>query len=590
MNGDKKLDLVVGTAYDTGLSVLLGNGDGTFQSPIYTAFSTNNVPRAIVTGDFNGDGKVDVVIAGDGYGPEVFLGTGTGTFKANPEIYGPQLGWNGPNLIVAGDYNLDGKLDFAVLPIVSSLPFEIFTNNGDGTFLSGRTLNAGKGTYATASADFNGDGKADLIAVNSGSNNVSVFLGNGNGTFQASKVYATGSEPKSVAVGDFNGDGRPDLAVANYNEGTVSILLNNGDGTFKKQVKYSVGQSPKAIVAIDLNGDGKLDLVIGSGNALAVLLGKGDGTFQSVTYYGSGQSYFSLAIADFNGDGNLDAAVLTSNSELVLGIMFGNGSGGFGTAVPVSIFPIDQVESVAAGNLRGFGVQDLVVGGSCCAGLVGVLLNNGDGTFQNVLSFPTTAIGQASSIALADMNGDGALDVVAAGNPGVAVLLGDGTGYLLGDMVWYGSSGQGGGVGVTPNGITLADFNGDGSLDLAVVEDKGSTVAGALSLFLSNPVAVFSSSSLNFGSVKVGSNSMLTLTLTNQSGTTLMVSSIAITGSGALDYSQTNTCGTSVAAYASCTVTVTFTPLAKGTHKASLKFIDSAVGPSRTIPLSGTGK
>ena len=588
MNGDKKLDLVVGTADDTGLSVLLGNGDGTFQSPIYTAITSNNIPRAIIPGDFNGDGKVDVVTSGEN-GPEVFLGTGAGTFKTNPEIYGPQLGFGGPNLIVAGDYNLDGKLDFAVLPLVSPLPFEIFTNNGDGTFLSGRTLNAGKGTYATASADFSGDGKADLIAVNSGSNNVSVFLGNGNGTFQAAKVYATGSEPKSVAVGDFNGDGRPDLAVANYNDGTVSILLNNGDGTFKKQVKYSVGQSPQAIVAIDLNSDGKLDLVVGNRSALAVLLGNGDGTFQAAISYGIGSDYSALAIADFNGDGNLDAAVVDNNGNSPLGIMFGDGAGGFGTAVPVSIFPIDQVESVAAGNLRGFGVQDIVVGGSCCAGLVGVLLNNGDGTFQKVLIASTTAIGQASSIALADVNGDGALDVVAAGNPGVAVLLGDGAGSLLPDLVWYGSSGQGGGTGVTPNGITLADFNGDGSLDLAVVEDKGSTVAGALSLFLSNPVAVFSSAGLNFGSVKVGSNSILTLTVTNQSGTTLTISSIATSGSGASAYSQGNTCGSTLAGYANCTVTVTFKPSAKKKYTASLKFTDSATGPARTIPLSGTG-
>jgi hypothetical protein len=589
MNGDKKLDLVVGTANNTGLSVLLGNGDGTFQPPIYTAFASNDLPRAIVTGDFNGDGKIDVVTAGDQLGPQVFLGTGTGTFKANPHIYGPQLAWTGPNLIVAGDYNLDGKLDFAILPIVSPLPFEIFTNNGDGTFLSGRTLNAGKGTYATASADFNGDGKADLIAVNSGSNNVSVFLGNGNGTFQAAKAYATGSEPKSVAVGDFNGDGHPDLAVANYNEGTASILLNNGDGTFKKQVKYSVGQSPQAIVAIDLNSDGKLDLVVGNRSALAVLLGNGDGTFQAAISYGIGSDYSALAIADFNGDGKLDAAVVDNNGNSPLGIMFGDGAGGFGTAVPVSIFPIDQVESVAAGNLRGFGIQDIVVGGSCCAGLVGVLLNNGDGTFQKVLIAATTAIGQASSIALADVNGDGALDAVAAGNPGVAVLLGDGAGSLLPDLVWYGSSGQGGGVGVTPNGIAMADFNGDGSLDLAVVENKGSSVAGALSIFLSNPVAVFSSSSLNFGSVKVGSNSSLILTLTNQSGTTLAISSIATSGSGASAYSQTNTCGSTLAGYANCTVTVTIKPSAKKKYTASLKFTDSAAGPARTIPLSGTG-
>jgi hypothetical protein len=586
MNGDGKLDLVVGLAYNS-LAVLLGDGNGSFQTPIITGglgFAWSGVV-GIATGDFNGDGKLDVA-ADTYYGAWVLLGQGNGTFKSSPQGYGTTTITNGVGGVLAGDYNLDGKLDLAQLVDAGTLfpPFSILTNNGNGTFLSGVSLQNAKktaDTFGVVSADFNKDGIPDLVAINKSTNNLSVFLGKGKGEFLTPKIYATGNNPDSVAVGDFNRDGYEDLAVTNYNDGTVSVFLNKGNGTFQNQATYAVGARPFAIVTADVNNDGKLDLVVAGGSALlTVLLGNGNGTFQTMTSYGAGAST-SVALADFNGDGNVDAVLAGGTCNIFsVAVMFGDGDGGFGAPQCVSIFPGDSVVSVAAGNIGGFGVQDIVVGfGGCTVQCIGVLLNNGDGTFQSPAFYYTSQYNSVYSLLLADVNGDGNLDIVASAEPYVAVLLGNGGGGFGEAQEWYGNTGTG------PNGVAVADFNGDGSPDVAATNANG-TNGVSLNLFLSNPVGVFSSSSLNFGPVKIKSSSTLTLTLTNQSSTKLSVSKIAITGSG---FTQTNSCGTLVAAYANCTVNVTFKPTVKKAYSASLAFTDSTAGPKRTIPLVGTG-
>jgi len=311
-NGDGKPDLAVANSISNNVSVLLGNGDGTFQAAVN--YAAGSWPISVTVGDFNGDGKLDLAVANYlDSDVSVLLGNGDGTFQT-PVNYG--VGWL-PFVITAGDFNGDGKLDLAVGNLYSS-SVGLMLGNGDGTFQAPRWENLGaQYPLSLAVADFNGDGKLDLVAAVSWSYEVVVLLGNGDGTFQAPVSYFSWV-PRSVTVGDFNGDGRVDLAVAEHYGNDVIVLLGNGDGTFQPAVSYAVGTWLSSVSVGDINGDGKLDLTVaGGGNSVSVLLGNGDGTFQAPVKYTVGSNnLFSVAVADFNGDGRMDLAVTVPNIDV----------------------------------------------------------------------------------------------------------------------------------------------------------------------------------------------------------------------------------------------------------------------------------
>ena len=309
-NGDGVKDLATANAYFNTVSVLIGNGDGTFAAT--TDFATGSVPISIAAGDFNGDGKRDLVTSNEeDYTVSILLGKGDGAFQAHA--------------------------DYAT------------------------------GAYpeSVAVGDFNGDGKQDLATANRITDTVSVLLGNGDGSFAAKTDFATGTYPASVAVGDFNGDGRPDLATADYRSAadTVSILLNDGTGAFPSHVEYATGSGPFALAVGDLDGDGKLDLVAADvGGAFAtdrsgqrriyrpfdagvggvsVLLGNGNGTFQGKTDYPAGLAS-SVAIGDFNGDSKPDLATANPYNYGVAVLLY--------TQLPKGTMTID--EGAAATKVR----------------------------------------------------------------------------------------------------------------------------------------------------------------------------------------------------------------------------------------------
>jgi len=320
-NGDGIPDLAVANTGSGTVSILLGNGDGTFTQAPLSPVTVGSYPFSLLVADFNGDGIADLAVTNYGDGTlTVLLGRGNGSFQQahNSPI---RIGAN-PTQLVTGDFNGDGIADLAAIDLEINGAITILLGAGDGTF-SQAAMSPIAVSYpnSLAVADFSGDGIADLAEVDS-YGNLNVFLGNGDGTFAKTAIQtAVGDTPISIAADDFNGDGITDLAIADYGSGSVSILLGQGGGTFAQAESIQVGSNPVAIAVGDFNGDGIGDLaVVNAGSAsVSILLGNRDGTFSqaSASPVFSQGSPLSVAVGDFNGDGISDLAVAGQDNSTV---------------------------------------------------------------------------------------------------------------------------------------------------------------------------------------------------------------------------------------------------------------------------------
>jgi type II secretory pathway component GspD/PulD (secretin) len=311
-NGDGKLDLAVTNEGDNTVSILLGNGDGTFQSP--TSVATRVAPDAIVTADFNADGKADLAVANVSDNTiSILLGNGDGTFTAGTTI----TGIKSPVAMVTGDFRNIGRADLAVLDQADGL-VSVLLGNGDGTFANPIDTTVGMTPSALVTGDFNGDGKLDVAVTNSGSNTVSVLLGNGDGTFFQRIDFGTGVGPSAIASADYNGDGRLDLAVTNKIDNTLSIFLGNGDGTFGAATNFSTDGGPTALVSGNFGGTfPSLIVVCESANTIDLFLGLGNDSFATPVSIPTGNNPVAIADGDFVGNGLLDVAVANNASATV---------------------------------------------------------------------------------------------------------------------------------------------------------------------------------------------------------------------------------------------------------------------------------
>jgi hypothetical protein len=343
-NNDGKPDLAVvntgalsTSTSQSSLSVLLGNGDGSFQSAVTTAVlnsgQATGIAQSLAVGDFNGDHLLDVALNTSGpAGPavEILLGKGDGSFRPDHQIL--SVGQT-PFSVAAGDFDRNGALDLVTANSNGTL--SLLLNNGDGTFRPRTDLAVGGVPRAVAVGDFNGDGLLDVATGQQLSNTVSVLLGHGNGTFAAPLVFAVSGPqftPSSLAVGDVNGDGRADLVINSIGgeDSTVSqlgVLLGRGDGTFQAPILNSPqGGEDGDVVLGDFNNDGRLDAAVGGEAALpdglAVFNGNGDGTFGAPflspqRFSTGGNDPFGVAAADLNGDGLVDLIAANTSSNTV---------------------------------------------------------------------------------------------------------------------------------------------------------------------------------------------------------------------------------------------------------------------------------
>ncbi|MBI4606570.1 MAG: VCBS repeat-containing protein, partial [Planctomycetes bacterium] len=294
LDGDENLDLATANygcrdpgcspPRRGGVSVLLNQGDGTFQTAV-SYFVDGSGPQSLITADLDGDGSLDLATASQG-DVSVFLNRGDGTFEAAVSY----IAGSNPGSLLAADLDGDGSLDLATAfwacsgcnPTPNRGTVSVLLNQGDGTFLDAVRYLVGINPRSLIAADIDGDGSLDLATANFGCpgcnppqrGDISVLLNQGDGTFMDAVSHAAGSSPWSVIAADLNGDGRPDLATANYGVG-VSVLLNQGDGTFLDAGSYAAVGS---LIAADLNADGSLDLATEGGLGVSVLLNRGDGT------------------------------------------------------------------------------------------------------------------------------------------------------------------------------------------------------------------------------------------------------------------------------------------------------------------------
>lgn len=276
-NEDGSTDLLITNISGNSLSLLIGNGDGTFQDT--TTLQKGDMPRVIVAHDFNGDGHEDFVLGSAGDEKlSVFLGNGDGTFR-NGQVFDTER----PTLAIAlSDLDGNGKVDMAVS--FKSDKVEIFLSKGDGTFTEAEVLELQDTPTSIAIADYNADDILDMAVANNGamSNNVSVFLGQGGGHFTPPGHFPTGMRPLFVSHGDFNGDKRLDLLVINGTKNALSFMAGNGDGTFQKAKNFGAGVNPAACINLDVNKDGYLDTLVvnTTSGTMSLVLGQGDGTFR----------------------------------------------------------------------------------------------------------------------------------------------------------------------------------------------------------------------------------------------------------------------------------------------------------------------
>ncbi len=312
-NGDGKPDLAAANEADATVTVRLGNGDGTFGAPF--AFGTAAGPAALVTGDFNGDGRLDLAVANSAADSvSLLLGNGDGTFQPRADVaFGA-----GPVALVAADFDADGKLDLAVANKVAN-SVSLLLGNGDGTFGAPALFPDASLPTALVAGDLNGTGRIDLAVTDAEANSVVVIpnarllnpLDQG-----GSSIYRVGTDPEDVTAADLNGDGRLDLIVANKGSNDVSVLLGGATPPFSAETRVAAGAGPVHVLAADLNRDGLADLavVLEGGNSVQTLRGCGDGTFLAGLTPGVGALPGGAALSDFDGDGAPDLAVANATS------------------------------------------------------------------------------------------------------------------------------------------------------------------------------------------------------------------------------------------------------------------------------------
>lgn len=536
-NLDGNLDLAVSNSQSASINILLGNRFGGYTeaagSPI--PFPSTLPPGALAAGDVNHDGRPDLLV-GRNDGGRFLRGNGNGTFTQTSLLpLGNQVG-----KIALADFNRDGDLDFVTTLGIIDDGFLIALGNGAGDFTvaAGSPVEVSSATDV-AVADFNRDGKPDIVLCGGDTDRISIFLGTGTGgmTLASGSPILGFDQPRRVVAADFNQDSRPDVAVLTSNQ--IEVLLGNGAGGLNVAAgsPHRVGSIANDLAAGDLNNDGKIDFGVVGQVGFQFLLGDGSGGFSPLQDHDSpGMTH--VALADINADGRLDFAGTGHNSRLTIGInsclspcqstnwvkalnspiqaglnpiqvaaddfnrdghldlatanlngqdtsvLLGNGTGGFNvTSVPIIG---DRPTKIITGDFNRNGIPDLAILKNTSPNTISILSGNGAGGFSSIGTFSVGT--SCRHLASGDFNRDGKLDLVTLNNSNtnqgtVTVRLGDGDGDFTASTTFA--------VGPRPVFVVVGNFNpGQGdALDLAIANELGDSV----SILLGNGAGGFTS-------------------------------------------------------------------------------------------------
>jgi hypothetical protein len=320
LNGDALFDIVVtNRSFTTKAGVLLNTGGAAFGAS--TQYTTTVNPNEVAVGDMDNDTKLDLVVSGadnpNQCAISVLRGNGDGTFQAKQDA----VAGVGTGAIALGRVDADNDLDVLVLNFTDET-VGIFLGNGDGTLQAQSTVATGPGPTGIALGHLNAGTALDLVVRNAGDSTLSVRLGNGDGTFGAKQDHPAGAGPGPVALVDLDGDGKIDIVTANGAASSISVLRGNGDGTFQTKADYATSQQPLDMALGDVDGDGKIDVVVTvpATGVIDVLRGNGDGSFKAPLVFAMPASRLGIraVIEDFNGDGRKDVVVLSDADSLVV--------------------------------------------------------------------------------------------------------------------------------------------------------------------------------------------------------------------------------------------------------------------------------
>ena len=449
LDAGASVDLAVGGRYNNALIVLLNEGNGTFGPP--AAYPSAGSITEMISGNFDGSPPLDLLVThGGGNSISLLINFGDGSF-APPSSF---VAGTNPSSLGAGDLDDDGDLD-AVVTTEGYL--SVLKGNGAGSFNAAVQYPAPL-SYGVVVEDFTGDGNLDVATLQSDyySDRLLLFAGNGSGALaKLDRGFHVGLEPMALAAGDLDGNGETDIALANSASSTVGILLALGNADFAAALSIDSPSDAEILAPGDFNGDGIPDMAGGRYGAVAVQLGDGSGGFTTSYWNNTFYEVTMVLAGEFNGDSHLDLVVLSRyyESRMLLGL----GDGTFETLpvpVPTDGYPFRG----AAADFNGDGHLDLATTRECCNTGVSILLGHGDGTFA--IGTPLESLGNLRGIYAGDLDGNGFPDIAAVSYErySVFVYLGFGNGLF--------SPGAEYPAGVAPWTVQAGDLTGDGYADL----------------------------------------------------------------------------------------------------------------------------
>ena len=487
MDGDGDKDLVTSNLVDqefSTVSVSKNNGNGTFAAPIDYPVGPN--PRDLRVADFNGDGKPDVVclaaLSGDDVGDlnsyvTVLLNNGTGGL-INRQDYSVGESANSGGVDV-GDYTGDGVPDFAIASLMTGV--YVYRNTGSGTFVQWAHIAVSFGPTHIASADFNSDGRLDLVLGNT--DDARIYLNNGAGFTAGVIINNFGDGVSGIATGDFDNDGKPDLALTGR---SLSVYRNTGLGAGFAKTAYLAGENQVGIKTADMDGDGHLDITVSNylANSVSVYSNDGAGGFAGKREWGVGAAPNSHGIGDVNGDGKLDIVAAASNlNQASVNVVLNAGNRTYVARRDYGM--LGAARGIEFADFNRDGYPDVVTG-AYVSNQDGpfVFYGKADGTLQDGIQIENWGNMAPTDVAVGDFNGDGWPDfvtsILAPGNR-IRVSMNQGNGTFL-PSVSYTAGGD-------PSGVGVGDLNGDGKLD--IVNTNGGQLDNSMSIFIGNGNGTF---------------------------------------------------------------------------------------------------